>query len=179
MKPVRARTPGIDHKNKCEPRQGWHNAWREIPHCFKILLTQKKHAPSTARSSRLRVSLRSLAPPWLAASLRSSPLSVALCCVANAPSHQAQFSFLRSPGFHSSRLRCCAAPPRQVAVPPRAIIFRPCRGSNLGSLALAIASLNSYLSSAVNCAVCGKLNRSQEKKARIAVNLLDLWAVTS
>ena len=68
---------------KFEPRQGWHNAWREIPHCFKIPPTQKKHAPTTARSS---------------ASLRSSPLAVALRCVAIAPSHRAQFSFFTFPG---------------------------------------------------------------------------------
>ena len=54
--PQGARTPGIGHKNKCEPRQGWHNAWREIPHCFiKIPLTQKTlaHNGSELPSPRL------------------------------------------------------------------------------------------------------------------------------
>ena len=120
--PQGARTPGIGHKNKCEPRQGWHNAWREIPHCFKIPLTQKNTRPPRL-GAPLRYGPRPYLSPYAASlSLRRTGLN---------------FLFLRSPGFHGSRLRCCAAPPRQVAVPPRAIIYRPFRGSTLGSLALA------------------------------------------
>ena len=43
---------------------------------FQNAANMIKHAPTTARSSRLRVSLRSLATPWPAASLRFSPLYV-------------------------------------------------------------------------------------------------------
>ena len=81
--PLGARTPGIGHKNKREPRQGWHNAWREIPHCFKMPQTQTKHAPTTARSF---------------ASLRSSPSYAALVAFADAQAARAQISFLLFPG---------------------------------------------------------------------------------
>ena len=64
--PLGARTPGIGNKNKCEPRQGWYNAWHKIPHCFKIPQTQK-HAPTTARSSASLRSSLFLSPqvPWV------------------------------------------------------------------------------------------------------------------
>ena len=62
VSPIGARTPGIGHKNKCEPRQGWHNAWREIPHCFKIPLTQKNTRPP-----RLGAPLRYGPRPYLSA----------------------------------------------------------------------------------------------------------------
>ena len=118
--PQGAKTPGIGHKNKCEPRQGWHNAWREIPHCFKIPLTQKTLAHNGSEL-RFATVLAHICRPTLRRF---------------APSLRALFSFfLRYPGFHG------------FAVPPRAILFRPCRGSNIGSLTLAITSSNSNLAS--------------------------------
>ena len=65
---------------------------------FQNAANMIKHAPATARSSRLRVSLRSLATPWLAASLRSSSLYVGLRCVASLRRSGLNFLFLRYPG---------------------------------------------------------------------------------
>ena len=100
--------------------KGWHKAWRKNAALFQNAVNIIKHAPTTARSSRLRVSLRSLATPWPAASLpasrlaalacyavagRSSPLYVGLRCVASLRRSGLNFLFLRYPGFRGSRLR--------------------------------------------------------------------------
>ena len=97
---------------------------------LKIPQTQK-HAPTTARSS---------------ASLRSSLSYAALVAFANAQTARAQFSFFTLPGV--------LAPD---GAPPRAIIYRPSRGSELGSLTLANYTLNSDLSSMTNGGINRKL----------------------
>ena len=91
-------------------------------------------------------------PPRLGAPLRYGPRPYLSAYAASLTLRRSglNFLFLRYPGFHGSRLRCCAAPPRQVAVPPRAIIFRPFRGSKLGSLALANSNLASCMKSIEN-----------------------------
>ena len=85
-KQIRTREPLRLAETVC----GWHNPpgarkCGEIPYALIRLMTshyqwdinaQTKHAPprlGASLRSRLRVSLRSLATPWLAASLRSSP----------------------------------------------------------------------------------------------------------
>ncbi len=101
--------------------EGWHKAWHKNAALFQNTANTKKHAPTTARSSRLRVSLRSLATPWPAASLRSSPLYVGLRCVASLRRSGLNFLFLRYPGF------------RGYAAPPPGYYMAPLRGSKLGS----------------------------------------------
>ena len=78
---------------------------------YAQLFNNKKHAPVPARS---------------VASLRSSPLSVGLRCVASRRRSGLQFLFVLYRWL------------RGYAAPPPAIVFRPLRGSNLGSLSLAI-----------------------------------------
>ena len=118
--PARGGTPGKGHKNKCEPRRGGIKRGAKYGIVSKRR-NHRKHAPTTARSSRLRVSLRSLATPWPAASLRSSPLYVGLRCVASLRRSGLNFLFLRYPGF------------RGFAAPPPGYYMAPLRGSELGS----------------------------------------------
>ena len=116
-------------------------------HCQWDKQTQKIcHAPSglgASLRSRLRVSLRSLATPWLAgpwgfasslATPSQAPLSVGLRCVAS----------LRRSGLHF--LFVLYRWLRGYAAPPPATVFRPLRGSNLGSLTLANSPPTSHLS---------------------------------
>ena len=93
--------------------------------------------------SRLRVSLRSLATPWLAspwgfasslATPSQAPLSVGLRCVAS----------LRRSGLHF--LFVLYRWLRGYAAPPPATVFRPYGAQILASLELAITPSNSDLS---------------------------------
>ena len=76
VEPRKGRNPGNrPQKVNANPGRGGIKRGSEygiVSKCRK----HQKHAPTPARSSRLRVSLRSLATPWPAASLRSSPLYV-------------------------------------------------------------------------------------------------------
>ena len=67
---------------------------------------------------------KSTRPPRLGAPLRYGPRPYLSPYAASLSLRRTglNFLFLRSPGFHGSRLRCCAAPPRKVAVPPRALL---------------------------------------------------------
>ena len=80
-----------------------------MPHCFKMSQTQKTRA-TPARSSRLRVSLRSLATPWLAG-----------------PRHylSAYAASLRSVAPGSISFFVLYRWLRGYAAPPPAIVFRP------------------------------------------------------
>ena len=100
-------------------------------------LTTKRHAPprlGASLRSRLRVSLCSLATPWLAgpwgfasslATPSLAPLSVGLRCVASLRRSGLNFHFYATPGF------------RGFAAPPPGYFIAPLWGSNLGSLTLA------------------------------------------
>ena len=98
-----------------------------------------KHSPTTARSS---------------ASLRSSPLYVGLRCVASLRRSGLNFLFYATPGF------------RGFAAPPPGYFIAPLRGSNLGSLALAIYSPNSDLSSSL---------QSTKKQTERSMKKREIW----
>ena len=97
-------------------------------------LTTKRHAPVPARSVASLPASRLAALACYAVARRSSPLSVGLRCVAS----------LRRSGLHF--LFVLYRWLRGYAAPPPATVFRPLRGSNLGSLTLANCSPTSDLS---------------------------------
>ena len=104
----------------------------------------KKHAPTTARSSRLRVSLRSLAPPWLAASLRSS-----LFLSPQVPWVPFKFLILAGVPFANAHSTACLTS------------FAPFHGASCSAhLRFAYYSLNANLSSRANGCINRKLKQS-------------------
>ncbi len=133
---------------------------------FQNAANMIKHAPTTAQSSRLRVSLRSLATPWPAASLRSSPLYVGLRCVASLRRSGLNFLFYATPGF------------RGFAAPPPGYYMAPLRGSNLGSLTLAKIPPPSPLQLPIYRAEANLayLRREEEKILRFFSGLRELTA---
>ena len=124
--------------------EGWHKAWRGIRYCFKMPQTPKTraHNDSELPSSRLAALACSAVAGRFATVLGASRLRLlrphrrpylsAYAASLTLRRSGLNFLFLRHPGFHGSRLRCCAAPPRQVAAPPPGYYIAPLRGSEFG-----------------------------------------------
>ena len=124
---------GGDERMRKEKLSQRDKAWLGIRYCFKMPQTQKTraHNGSELPSSRLA----SLA--CYAVASRFATVLAIICRPTLrrfAPSLRAHnFLFLRYPGVRGSRLRCCAAPPRQVAAPPPGYSMAPLRGSEFRS----------------------------------------------